>query len=406
MMRAEGTPDRLGRIRMAIILLSGILTILGIFFVHSATTDGEPFPSRSARGQIFKAAVALCAFFVVTHLNYRLLDRYGYAIYACLCLVLAGMFLVKVAGGGMRSFIQLYKTQIQPSELMKVAFVLALARYLRFREDQRKVTGLMKPALIMLLPMGLVLLQPDLGTSLMFPPMLVGMLFVAGSRPRHLTLAILLCAVSIPAAYFLGEKVPFLREYQHDRIKAFFQRDAVTARTEGFHLHQSQIAMGSGGLTGKGFGKGTQNTLDYLPEKHTDFIFSVIGEEFGFVGAAGVVGLFFILVVLILKVAVLTREPFGRLAATGVAVGLAAQSLENIGMTIGLTPITGIPLPFVSLGGSSLVTTFLGIGVVCGIAGTHVRVVATPDLDPVHPDGPPVLVQGKAAGLLENRWSV
>jgi rod shape determining protein RodA len=257
-----------------------------------------------------------------------------------------------------------------------------------------------------LLPMALVLFQPNLGLSLMFPPILLAMLFVAGAKARYLYLAVFAVVLSLGGAYFLGDHLTFLKPYQRDRIKAFLVRDASTSRNEGLQLHQSLIAIGSGGAFGKGFGEGTQNTLEYLPEKETDFIFSIIAEETGFAGACTVVLLLFSLAGLILKVAVHTREPFGRLVATGIATVFAAQSFENIGMTLGLTPITGIALPFLSLAGSNLVASYIAIGIVLGIASSSVPVVATKDLDPQDSKGFQVVVEDRAAALLQARWPV
>jgi rod shape determining protein RodA len=254
--------------------------------------------------------------------------------------------------------------------------------------------------------MVLVIRQPDLGTSLMFPAILLGMLYIAGARPRYLAAAVLLGVLSVPTLYFLGDQLSLLHRYQLRRIEAFMDQGDQVAGAAPEQLQESLIAIGSGGLRGKGFGKGTQNTLGRLPERHTDFIFSIIAEEWGFVGAATVTVLLLFLVLLILRVAVLTREPFGRLAVTGVGVAFAAQSLENLGMTMGLTPITGIPLPFVSHGGSSLVVSYLALAVAFNVATRRVRVMAPKDLDPEADVPGPVLVPSRAAGLLQHRWPV
>jgi rod shape determining protein RodA len=283
---------------------------------------------------------------------------------------------------------------------MKIALILTLARFLRFREDQRRLWGFALPFAITLPPMALVLLQPDLGTSLMFPPVLLGMLYVAGARRLHLVVVVSAGLMLLPAAYFLGDVLPLFHGYQRDRITAFVRRDETTRQHQGFQLRQSEIAIGSGGLLGKGYGRGTQNRGDFVPERHTDFIFSIIGEELGFAGTASVTLAYLLLVGAIFKVAKETREPFGRLAATGIGVGFAAQALENLAMTIGLTPITGLPLPFVSLGGSSLLTSYVAVGIVLAIGARDIRVVATQDLNPR--DRPRVLLvqEDKPACLL------
>lgn len=403
MSSGERAPKPVRRARAWVLLAALALTTIGILMVHSTTADGEDFPSTSARGQILKALVGLVGLVLAARVNYRQIEKHAYSIYFALIAILGGMLVVKAVAGGFNRFINLYVFQVQPSEVMKLGLIVALSRYLRFREDQRRVTGLVGPFLLTLLPMALVLLQPNLGLSLMFPPVLLGMLFVAGAKPRHLLAAVLIVVALIPTAYFLGSDL--LHDYQRRRLESFVLRDSSTARNRGYQLEQSLIAVSSGGLTGLGYGQGTQNLLDHLPEKHTDFIFGILCEEMGFAGGVSVVGLYLLLAWGLLRIAVYTREPFGRLTISGIAVAFAAQAFENIGMTLGLTPITGIALPFVSLAGSNLVMSLTLVGVALGIASQPVRVVATRDLSPrdrqrfhrVHDD--------KAAGQLSSRWA-
>ncbi|MBI4607281.1 MAG: rod shape-determining protein RodA [Planctomycetes bacterium] len=395
---------KVGRWRLVLFASSLALTALGILFVHSTTAYGDPFPSRGARGQILKAAVALAGLLVAARLDYRHLDRWAYAIFWTVAAVLAGMLAVKLASGGRNRFIHLYLFQVQPSELMKIGLILALARYLRFREDQKRVAGLVGPFSLTLGPMILVLLQPNLGLSLMFPPVLVAMLFVSGSRPRHLATAAVAGVTLLAAAYLASDRLPLLQRYQRDRLQSFVARGSASSRNQGFQLRQSLIAVGSGGPLGKGYGRGTQNTLDYLPEKETDFIFSIVAEETGFAGAGALVLLYGVLVTSILRIGLYTREPFGRLVAAGIGVSFAAQAFENIGMTLGLTPITGIALPFVSLAGSNLVASHLAVGIVLSIGARRVRVVAPKDLDPPAAARVHRLLDDRPAALLEARW--
>ena len=378
------------------------LTAIGVLFVHSTRAGGLPFPCPSARMQLIKAGVGLVACIVVAHVNYRRLDRFAYAIYWGLVATLLAMLLVKPAGGGHNRFIDLKVFQIQPSEIMKVGLILALARYLRFREDQRQVAGLVGPFAITLLPMALVLMQPNLGLSLMFPPILVALLFVSGSRPRHLAVAGATGVLLLAGAYFLSDRLPLLQDYQRGRIRSYFERGAD--QNEGFQLRQSLIAIGSGGVSGRGYLQGRQNLTNFLPEEDTDFIFAIIAEETGFAGAMLVIVLHATLVASALRIAVHTREPFGRLVAVGVGVAFGVQALQNIGMTLGLTPITGIALPFVSLAGSNLVIGHLAVGMVLAIAARRVPVVATKDLDPEDRRRTVPVFDSRPAGLLEPRW--
>ncbi|MCZ6795661.1 MAG: FtsW/RodA/SpoVE family cell cycle protein, partial [Planctomycetota bacterium] len=363
----------------ALALIGFTLAIIGILFVHSTTARPlESFPGELARAQALKLLVAVAGFVVVSRLDYRLLQRLAYPFYAVVfALLLALLVMRSTSSARPPRWIELPLFNVQPSEMMKVAVILCLACYLRFRDSQRRLSGLVVPYLMVFVPMVLVALQPDLGTSLMFPPVLLALLFVSGARPLPLMLTLGAGVSALPAAYYLRGLVPVLHVYQLERFKAYFRQwDPAVLQDEAYQLHQSLIALGSGGIHGKGWTRGTQNALDLVPEKHTDFIFSIIGEEWGFVGAAGVVVLYAVLVGLCLRVATVTREPFGRLVAAGVGTAFAVQSLQNLGMTMGLTPITGLPLPFVSFGGSSLVSSFVALGFVVSIGRRPVRVVA------------------------------
>ena len=396
------------RTRWLLFAMAFGFTAIGVLFIHSTMgAPGEAFPGDIARRQILRAGIALIACCVVWRVNYLWVERRAYAIYgvliAVLCTLLGLKFLQRDDGAS--RWFRLVFFDVQPSELMKLAVILALARYLRFREDYRRLRGLVFPVLLTVVPMGLVLLQPDLGTSLMFPPILIGMLYISGARPRHLVVAIVLGALLLPTAYFLGEHLPLLRGYQMRRVTAFFEQwDPVVRKHEAYHLDQSEVALGNGGLWGRGLGEGTQNTLGHLPAKHTDFIYSVIGEEWGFVGVAGMTLAFFLFVALALRVAYNTREPFGRLVVVGVAVAFAAQSFQNMSMTMGLSPITGLPLPFVSYGGSSLVATWASLGLVLRVASQRVTVVATRDLDPRDRERCIPVEDDRPAGSVLARW--
>ena len=406
MSSGRGFPAALGAVLAAAISLSAV----GVLFVHSTTSAGEPFPNEQARNQILKLLVAAVGFLTVARLDYRLFERYAYSIYIALSIVLVGMFLIKwTTRSTMNRFINFSVFQIQPSELMKIGLILVLARFLRFRDDQNRAFGLFGPFALTLVPLVLVLLQPDMGTGLMFPPVLLGMLLVAGARKRHLACVVLVGAALITTLYVFGDRLPLVREsswerYQRERISAFLHRDEASRAVEGHQLRQSEIAIGSGGLTGRGFLRGTQNRGDRVPEKRTDFIFSIVAEEWGFIGAAGVVVAYLVLVLGMLRVAITTREPFGRLVASGVAVVFGVQSCQNLGMTVGLTPITGLPLPFVSFGGSSLLTSFLALGLLTSIGARRVRVMASQDLAPRDHRRLVIVLEDRPAGQLHRSW--
>ncbi|MBN1443676.1 MAG: rod shape-determining protein RodA [Planctomycetes bacterium] len=392
-------------------LVVGALTAVGILFVHSTTASpDESFPSQSARAQLVKLAVALIAYGVVSRMDYRWFARHAYAAFALLCALLGLLVAVRYTSGEMAvRWFHLWFFNVQPSELMKLGVIVCLARYLCYREDQRRLGGLALPSLLAFVPMLLVALQPDLGTSLMFPPVLLSLLFVARARPGVLLASIVLAAAALPLVYALKETVDLdiLHKYQLRRLTGYFQQwDPDVRRDEAYQLWHSLVAMGSGGWTGKGWGQGSLNSLGWVPAHHTDFIFSIIGEEWGLVGTASVTLLFLALVTLCFRVALRTREPFGRLVATGIAVAFAAQSIENICMTVGLTPVTGLTLPFVSFGGSSLVTSFIAVGLLVSVARHRVRVVATADLDPEDPVRNLRVAEDRPSGLLARRWPV
>jgi rod shape determining protein RodA len=388
-----------------IIGASLLLSALGIAFVHSTTAEEfEGFPSLAARSQMVKLAVAIGLFAGAALLDYRWLERFAYAIYGVVLVVLAALLAAKAAAGeDLERWFDLGYFAVQPSELAKLTLVLALARYLRFRSDQRRIDGLIGPLALTVAPMVLVVVQPDLGASLMLPPVLLALLMVAGAKRWHLAVAIAAVILMAPGMVLLHNHLPrisgkILHEYQMQRLLGFFHQDEKSWGMVNYQLHQSLIAFGSGGPGGKGFLEGTQHRRGFLPACHTDFIFAVVGEELGFRGSAALVLLYLVLVLALLTVSLRSREPFARLVSAGVATLFAAQGLENFGMTLGLTPITGIPLPFVSFGGSSLVTSFLAAGVVVSIASRRVRVVASPDLSPEDPVAAVAVIDEHPAG--------
>jgi rod shape determining protein RodA len=223
--------------------------------------------------------------------------------------------------------------------------------------------------------MFLILFQPDLGTLLMLLPVLLAMLFVAGARPRHLLTVLLLGCALLPAFYFYG-----MKEYQRTRIQVLFKQasaDEAWHMDQGYQLRQSKIALGTGGLTGTGYGEGIFVQYgDLLPEEHNDFIFAIIGHQWGLIGGVLVILAYGVIVLCGLEVATVTNDPFGRLLAVGVVVMIVAQALLNICMTVGLAPITGMTLPFVSAGGSSLWANFLALGLLVNVAQRRPMLIA------------------------------
>lgn len=267
---------------------------------------------------------------------------------------------------GARRWISLGFTDFQPSELAKIAYVLAMASYFRFRKNYRTVRGLVPPALITLVPMGLVLVEPDLGTASLFVPTLFAMLIAAGARLKHLAVIVVVMGVSAPAMY------PALRPHQKARVQAMINQIKGDDRyndTINYQGDRARTLVGAGGLDGLGAEK-SRAVVDFneLPEDHNDMIFAVISNRFGFVGGLATMGLYLAWAGGALLTAAGSKDPYGRLVCVGLAGLVTAQAGVNIGMTVGLLPITGMTLPFVSYGGSSLVASFLMVGLIFNVA--------------------------------------
>jgi len=308
--------------------------------------------------------------------NYLYLQKYAWWIYGgVFVLLLIVLSPVGISHRGSQRWIPLGVVNLQPSELAKIGVSIGLARYLMYKKHMERLPNLIPPFLVAIVPTVLILMEPDLGTAVLFGPIFLVVLFAAGASPKHLGTAVGVTLLLIPFAYQYG-----LEPYQKARIVGFIQPEKVPM-DEGYHLIRSRIAIGSGGVTGKGFGQSVANYSQLVPERHNDFIFTVIGEEGGLLGAAAVVGLFMVMLFYMLKVAYFTREPFGRLLITGLATVFTIQSFVNIGMTIGLAPVTGLTLPFVSYGGSSLATSYLAIGIVHSVKAYSVPSFSEKDHD-------------------------
>ena len=256
--------------------------------------------------------------------------------------------------------------QITPSEFCKLALIVMLAAVLsELRTPVPTLADLVKLLALAAVPLVLVFLQPDIGTSIGIAAIVVGMLIVAGTRLKHLLVLTAVGVVLIGLVF----QTDAIEDYQRARLTAFLDPQNASADVR-YNLDQSLIAVGSGGLTGKGYLNGTQTNLDYVPEQHTDFIFTVAGEEFGFLGAIALLALFALLLWRAIRIAWLAKDPFGTYVAAGIASMFAVQMFVNVGMVIGIMPITGIPLPFLSYGGTSILVSFAGVGMLESI---HMR---------------------------------
>ncbi|MFO1019544.1 MAG: FtsW/RodA/SpoVE family cell cycle protein [Planctomycetales bacterium] len=306
--------------------------------------------------------IAVCA-----SCNYRPLARWGIWLYAGNLFLLVAVYFFPPINGSQR-WIPLGIISYQPSESAKIAFILALADYLRHRENYRRLTGLIVPFLMALVPVALILKEPDLGTSLLFIPVLFGMLFAAGARLRHLVLIGMAGVCLLPALWMA------MSAEQKSRVTTVFQqKDGGAAPTgDGYHLHQSKQVLSLGGMWGSQFqGEAIEDPTAYhLPAAHTDFVFCMVGERWGLAGCVLTIGVYLALFGQGLRIASGTQDPFGRLVAVGVVTLLATQTVINSGMTVGLMPVTGLTLPLVSYGGASLLTTCVSLGLLISV---HIR---------------------------------
>jgi rod shape determining protein RodA len=346
--------------------------------------------------QILFAIVATACFIGANAVNYRRLGAVSHWMYGIVLVLL--MYLVvsryvvelPFAGpsrDGVHRWIVFHERvpRIQPSEFCKLAYILALAWYLRYRSNYRSMKSLLGPFALTLLPMMLILVQPDLGTTLLMMPIFFTMLFVAGARVKHLALVVLLAALFSPVMW------DRMQGYQRTRISSVvLQSQWVREKAQespgvgkllvggkfterrwqndwGYHLIRSKYAVASGGWAGEGFGRGPFIRYGFLSDRHNDFIFAVIAHQWGFLGSLAVLGLYVILVLCGLEIAAHNIDPFARLTAIGIIAMFAVQVAVNVGMTVGIMPITGLTLPFVSYGGSSLVVNMMAIGLLNNI---------------------------------------
>jgi len=335
------------------------ISVFGIFAIYSATAEGSA--SEFAVKQLVWLVAGLSAMGIVLLIGYKPFLNMSYLIYAAGLMMLLAVLVMGPIRGGAQRWISIGPFILQPSEFIKIVLIVTLAHYLGNSEKNlSQLSRFFVSFFITIVPMVLVLKQPDLGTSLIFLPILFTMLFVWGAQKRFFFTTFGLGLVSMPFMWSI------LKDYQRRRLLTFINPD-LDPLGAGYTAIQSKIAVGSGGLFGKGYLSGSQNKLDFLPEHHTDFIFGVVGEELGFVGAAVLILLYALFIFLSVRVIRKTTDVRGKLLATGILAMLMCHILINIGMCIGLMPITGLPLPFMSYGGSSMLAFFIATGLLLSI---------------------------------------
>ena len=351
----------------------GAIGCFGMLMIYSATRGAEaPYDSSFVKKQFMFFVLGGIAMTVATLVDYRNIRDYAPFVYGGSLLLLVGVKVLGKSQNGTQGWYQLGPFQLQPSELAKLGLILGfawLASQYQRDIDNRRFASLLGVAAV---PMVLVMLQPDLGTTLVSGAITLTLLVVAGAKPRQLAITAGLALVAIVLVLQMG----LLGAYQQDRFSGFLnqpdaqQVDLSKATNAEYNLAQAKIAIGSGGLTGKGLFQGPQTRLKNVPFQHTDFIFTAVGEQLGLVGAAGLMIAFSILVWRVWRTAQLARDDFGMMICAGVLAMLVFQIFENVGMTMGIMPITGIPLPFMSYGGSSTITYLVMMGLVLNV---HMR---------------------------------
>jgi rod shape determining protein RodA len=351
--------DKFFEINWGLILLLCIIAGLGFAMLYSVAGGRiDPWAYRQA----IRFAIGMSLLLVVALIDIRLWFKLAYPAFGLALILLIGIEFFGVSSMGAQRWIRVGPIQIQPSEIMKIAMVLALARYFHGTSlDQvSRPLYLLPPILFIAIPVSLVLGQPDLGTAALLLLGGIGMLFLAGLKWRVFAVSGILGLFAAPVVW------QFLYDYQKDRIFTFLDptRDPLGA---GYNIIQSKIALGSGGVFGKGFGDGSQSRLNFLPEKHTDFIFTTLGEELGLVGACFLLSMYFLVLGYAVSIALESRNHFGRLLAMGISLTFFLYVVINAAMVMGLVPVVGVPLPLVSYGGTAMVTLMFGFGLLMSV---------------------------------------
>jgi rod shape determining protein RodA len=345
------------------------LSVFGLFMVYSAShqglaTLGED-PGFYLKKQIAFLMLGLIAMLITATFDYRLAKVYaGIAFGGVVVLLLLVLTPIGDETAGAQRWITLFGFQFQPSEFAKLGLVALLAAYLSELREVR-LENVWRTAGLALAPMVLIFLQPDVGTTMVFAAVVIGLLVVAGARARHIGILVAVAVMGAIVAFHLG----IVKDYQIARLTSFLDPAADPLRA-GYNRAQAEIAIGSGGVFGRGYLNGTQTNLDFVPEQHTDFVFTVVGEELGFVGALLLLVLFAVLLWRGFRTALMSRDSFGTLLAAGITTMIAFQIFVNVGMTMGIMPVTGIPLPLVSYGGTSLIVNWMAVGLLLNV---HMR---------------------------------
>lgn len=357
-----------------ILIVALAIACLGILSIYSSTYQKEGGLWQVIyQRQLLWVILGLCLFFLVSCVNYRRIWDATYFLYAFMLLMLLLVFVLGIVRLGAQRWLKFIWFNFQPSEIAKLIIVIFLARYFSaksLRDISLPVerlgirSGLVLPFLFIAVPLALIAEQPDLGSACMILFIFITMVYLAGIRLRYLIMISVAVAVCLPFGWH------YLRDYQRERLMVFLNPN-IDPLGAGYTIIQSKIAIGSGGLFGKGWLSGTQSQLHFLPESHTDFVFATFAEEWGLVGVVGLLLLYYLLISRGLSIAQRTGDSFGKLLAIGISLMLGIQIVINISMNLGLLPIVGLPLPLMSYGGSSVLVTFISLGILANIGRTR-----------------------------------
>ena len=362
---------RVANLPWGMVALIFAIALIGLATVYSATYTSKG-PSTLYYRQLVWLAIGVIVMLLALVVDYHTVGRYAYVLYAVSLLLLLLVMAIGRTGMGAQRWLAIGPFAFQPCELAKLSVTLALARY--FAEDPKRggydLRDLAIPGVMVLIPLLLVLKQPDLGTALMLLLTSSLIIMIAGIRVRSV-IVVLLIGATIASAVFLVPPIRHkiwgkLKPYQQNRITAFVDPGSDPLGS-GYHANQSKIAVGSGQITGKGFRQGTQSQMAFLPERHTDFIFAVISEEHGLIGAGLLVILYLVLLLAGVDTATKAKDRLGVLMAGGIVSMISLYVFINVGMAVGIVPVVGVPLPLVSYGGTSIITTFLALGLLLNI---------------------------------------
>ncbi len=351
--------DKLRQLNWPLVLLLTLIAGIGFAMLYSAANGSlEPWAGR----QMTRFAVGVVVMVLVALVDIRLWLRYAYLAYFASLALLGSVEVIGASGLGAQRWIDLGPFNIQPSELMKLTIILALARYFHglSQEDIARPAYLIAPLLLVFAPAVLVLRQPDLGSAALLVLIGGAMFFLAGVRLWAFAAVLIASLAAVPLAW------QFLRDYQKTRLLTFLDPESDPLGA-GYHILQSKIAFGAGGIFGKGFLQGSQSHLNFLPEKQTDFIFTMLAEEFGMVGGLVLVALYLAVVAYGLSIALRCRHQFGRLLAMGLTTAFFLSVFLNMAMVMGLIPVVGMPLPLISYGGTAMMTVLIGFGLIIGV---------------------------------------